>query len=75
MQVICEASQCTHIPVRVVAMQCLVRIMSLYYQFMEQYMGLALFSVGHLHLLNYLYLSVILPFVKTRLVLLINFFI
>ncbi|VDD97726.1 unnamed protein product [Enterobius vermicularis] len=45
MQVICEASQCTHIPVRVVAMQCLVRIMSLYYQFMEQYMGLALFSI------------------------------
>uniref|UniRef100_A0A0N5AV98 Importin N-terminal domain-containing protein n=1 Tax=Syphacia muris TaxID=451379 RepID=A0A0N5AV98_9BILA len=45
MQVICEASQCPEIPVRVVAMQCLVRIMSLYYQYMEHYMNLALFSI------------------------------
>lgn len=45
MQVICEASQCSDISVKVVAMQCLVRIMSLYYQFMEQYMKEALFPV------------------------------
>ncbi|VDN00908.1 unnamed protein product [Thelazia callipaeda] len=45
MQVICEASQCPETAVKVVAMQCLVRIMSLYYQFMEQYMD-ALFPIS-----------------------------
>uniref|UniRef100_A0A915AY70 Importin N-terminal domain-containing protein n=1 Tax=Parascaris univalens TaxID=6257 RepID=A0A915AY70_PARUN len=45
MQVVCEASQCPETPVKVVAMQCLVRIMSLYYQFMEQYMSPALFPI------------------------------
>lgn len=44
MQVVCEASQSTDVKVQVVALQCLVRIMSLYYQFMEQYMH-ALFPV------------------------------
>ncbi|VDK69807.1 unnamed protein product [Gongylonema pulchrum] len=44
MQVVCEASQCPETAVKVVAMQCLVRIMSLYYQLMEQYMS-ALFPV------------------------------
>ncbi|KAK6031114.1 Importin-beta protein [Ostertagia ostertagi] len=39
MQVVCEATQCTDTHVKVAALQCLVRIMSLYYQFMEQYMG------------------------------------
>ncbi|EJW85440.1 hypothetical protein WUBG_03649 [Wuchereria bancrofti] len=45
MQVVCESSQCPETAVKVVAMQCLVRIMSLYYQFMEQYMD-ALFPIS-----------------------------
>ncbi|MFH4979402.1 hypothetical protein AB6A40_006111 [Gnathostoma spinigerum] len=45
MQVVCEATQCGETSVKVAAMQCLVRIMSLYYQFMEHYMSHALFSI------------------------------
>uniref|UniRef100_A0A0M3J3D4 Importin subunit beta-1 (inferred by orthology to a human protein) n=1 Tax=Anisakis simplex TaxID=6269 RepID=A0A0M3J3D4_ANISI len=44
MQMVCEATQCQETPVKVVAMQCLVRIMSLYYIYMEQYMY-ALFPI------------------------------
>ena len=37
--------------VKVSALQNLVRVMSLYYQYMEEYMGPALFAVrGHYHL-------------------------
>ncbi|KHJ96355.1 HEAT repeat protein [Oesophagostomum dentatum] len=46
MQVVCEATQCADTHVKVAALQCLVRIMSLYYQFMEQYMGSALFAIS-----------------------------
>ena len=46
MQVVCEATQSGDSQVRVAALQCLVKIMSLYYQFMEHYMGPALFAVG-----------------------------
>lgn len=45
MQVVCEATQSTETQVRVVALQCLVRVMSLYYQYMEHYMGPALFAI------------------------------
>ena len=45
MQVVCEATQSLDTQVRVAALQCLVKIMSLYYQYMEQYMGPALFAV------------------------------
>lgn len=45
MQVVCEATQATDIQVKVAALQCLVKIMSLYYQFMEAYMGPALFAI------------------------------
>ncbi|KAG1714873.1 Importin subunit beta-1 [Nymphon striatum] len=50
MQVVCEASQSTcsqvvDLQVRVAALQCLVKIMSLYYQYMEHYMGPALFAI------------------------------
>ncbi len=45
MQVVCEASQSTDVQVKVAALQCLVRIMSLYYQHMETYMGPALFAI------------------------------
>ncbi len=45
MQVVCEATQTTDIQVKVAALQCLVKIMSLYYQFMETYMGPALFAI------------------------------
>ena len=46
MQVVCEATQSPDTKVRVAALQCLVKIMSLYYQYMEHYMGPALFAVS-----------------------------
>ncbi|KAL7989923.1 hypothetical protein Chor_012589 [Crotalus horridus] len=45
MQVVCEATQCPDTRVRVDALQNLVKIMSLYYQYMETYMGPALFAI------------------------------
>ncbi|KAK3747939.1 hypothetical protein RRG08_041776 [Elysia crispata] len=45
MQVVCEATQSTDTRVRVAAMQCLVKIMSLYYIYMTHYMGPALFAI------------------------------
>ncbi|BEI86947.1 hypothetical protein CcaverHIS002_0702930 [Cutaneotrichosporon cavernicola] len=45
MQVVCEATQSTAVPVQVGAFECLVRIMSLYYEFMELYMERALFGL------------------------------
>ncbi|XP_064598231.1 importin subunit beta-1-like [Liolophura sinensis] len=45
MQVVCEATQSQDTRVSVAALQCLVRIMSLYYQYMEHYMGPALFAI------------------------------
>lgn len=47
MQVVCEATQSPDTQVRVAALQCLVKIMSLYYQYMEHYMGPALFAVSY----------------------------
>ena len=44
-QVVCEATQSTNIQIKVSALQCLVKIMSLYYQYMEHYMGPALFAI------------------------------
>lgn len=46
MEVVCEATQNTDSAVKVAALQCLVKIMSLYYQYMEPYMGQALFPVS-----------------------------
>ncbi|RXG51991.1 Importin subunit beta-1, partial [Armadillidium vulgare] len=45
-QVVCEATQSSSMQIRVAALQCLVKIMSLYYQYMEQYMGPALFAIS-----------------------------
>ncbi|XP_023325397.1 importin subunit beta-1 [Eurytemora carolleeae] len=45
MQVVCEATQNLDVQVKVSALQCLVKIMSLYYQYMEAYMGQALFAI------------------------------
>ncbi|XP_046999145.1 importin subunit beta-1 isoform X1 [Schistocerca americana] len=45
MEVVCEATQSQDTQVRVAALQCLVKIMSLYYQYMEPYMGQALFPI------------------------------
>lgn len=45
MQVVCEATQCPDIRVQVASLQCLVKIMSLYYVYMEQYMTAALFAI------------------------------
>ncbi len=46
MQVVCEATQVPSPEVQVAALQNLVRIMGLYYQLMEAYMGPALFAVS-----------------------------
>ncbi|VDP80524.1 unnamed protein product [Echinostoma caproni] len=45
MQVVCESTQSTHPQIRVAALQCLVKIMSLYYGYMETYMKQALFAI------------------------------
>ncbi len=45
MQVVCEATQAADIQVKVAALQALVKIMTLYYQHMETYMGPALFAI------------------------------
>ncbi|XP_014251654.1 importin subunit beta-1 isoform X2 [Cimex lectularius] len=45
MEVVCEATQSPDTQVRVAALQCLVKIMSLYYQYMEPYMAQALFPI------------------------------
>jgi importin subunit beta-1 len=46
MEHVCRATQAAHDNIKVVALQCLVKIMSLYYQYMEKYMVQALFPVG-----------------------------
>ncbi|XP_034178475.1 importin subunit beta Fs(2)Ket isoform X3 [Osmia lignaria lignaria] len=45
MEVVCEATQSVNTQVKVAALQCLVKIMSLYYQYMEPYMAPALFPI------------------------------
>jgi len=46
MTIVCQATtQCTDSRVKVVGLQCLVKIVSLYYEFMEPYMGPALFAI------------------------------
>ena len=45
MEVVCEATQSAEVQISVAAMQCLVKIMTLYYQYMESYMGQALFPI------------------------------
>ena len=45
MQVVCEATQSPDKRVQETALQCLVKIMSLYYKYMEHYMRSALFGV------------------------------
>lgn len=46
MQVVCEATQSSDTQVKVAALQCLVKIMSLHYSYMEMYMANALFAVS-----------------------------
>jgi importin subunit beta-1 len=45
MQVACNATQSPETSIKVAALQCLVKIMSLYYRHMEPYMGRALFQI------------------------------
>lgn len=45
MEVVCEATQSPEVQISVAALQCLVKIMTLYYQFMEPYMAQALFPI------------------------------
>jgi importin subunit beta-1 len=46
MQVVCEATQSTNLKIQVAALQNLVKILTLYYDYMEYYMGPALFAVS-----------------------------
>lgn len=45
MQVICECTQTPNTNLTVASLQCLSRTMSLYYKYMEFYMGQALFAI------------------------------
>ena len=45
MQIICEATQSNKDQIKVSALQNLVKIMNLYYEFMEAYMSQALFAI------------------------------
>lgn len=45
MEVVCEATQSSDTQICVAALQCLVKILSLYYQYMEPYMAQALFPI------------------------------
>lgn len=45
MTVVCQATQCADKRVKVAALQCLVKIVSLYYEYMEAYMAPALFTI------------------------------
>lgn len=45
MEVVCEATQSTDTQICVAALQCLVKILTLYYQYMEPYMAQALFPI------------------------------
>ncbi|XP_065163099.1 importin subunit beta-1 isoform X2 [Atheta coriaria] len=45
MEVVCEATQSPDSQIKVAALQCLVKILSLYYQYMEPYMAQALFPI------------------------------
>lgn len=46
MEVVCETTQSKDTQIRVTALQCLVKIMTLYYEFMDAYMAQALFPVS-----------------------------
>lgn len=54
MQIICEATQSENSQIKVSALQNLVRIMNLYYEYMEPYMGPALFAVSFVLFKSYL---------------------
>lgn len=45
MQVVCEATQSPSLKIQVSALQNLVKILTLYYDYMEYYMGPALFAI------------------------------
>lgn len=45
MEVVCESTQSADTQICVAALQCLVKILSLYYQYMEPYMAQALFPI------------------------------
>lgn len=45
MEVVCEATQSPDTLIKVAALQCLVKILTLYYQYMEPYMAQALFPI------------------------------
>ena len=49
MQMVCEATQGHDSKLSISALQCLAKIMSLYYKHMQPYMERALFAVGQIH--------------------------
>lgn len=54
MQVVCEATQSSAVSVQVGAFECLVKIMTLYYEKMSFYMERALFGVRDPYLLTHI---------------------
>lgn len=68
MQIICEATQSENSNIKVSALQNLVKIMNLYYEFMEAYMGQALFAVSKRGLfcffMNFILLKISIQFIK-----------
>ena len=57
MQVVCEATQSQSMKVQVGAFECLVKIMTLYYQYMGIYMQQALFGVRGIPTISYVTLD------------------
>lgn len=53
MQVVCEATQNPSVQVQATAFECLVKIMSLYYDKMSFYMEQALFGVSRRHVVHH----------------------
>ena len=45
MRAVCNATQSRNTQISVVGLQCLVKIMSLYYQYMDRYMSVALYAI------------------------------
>lgn len=56
-KIICEATQSEDSKIAVPALQSLVKIVALYYQHMERYMGEALFGVSCVNHISSLYLA------------------
>jgi len=66
MQVVCEATQSSNLKIQVAALQNLVKILTLYYDYMEYYMGPALFAVKKYFVIIYLDYNFVIFFVRLQ---------